>query len=119
MLPIPTRTGLATLAGAVIAVLLGAGLGSWPAVVLGGTVVGGLALGLAMTMPLGRRVRRHRLEFAWWLGHAEPGSGGGAVVPGKPFEPLRQASILGECPLDSPQQLLAFGSTRAIHPGPL
>src|SRR5688572_7605283 len=59
---------------------------SWPATILGASVVVALAFALAVTMPLGRRVRRHRLEFAWWLAHAEPGSGGGAVVPGKPFD---------------------------------
>lgn len=86
MLPIPTRTAFATLAGALTLVLLGLASSAWPAVVLGGSTAVGLALALAMTMPLGRRVRRHRLEFAWWLSHAEPGSGGGAVVPHKPFE---------------------------------
>ncbi len=86
MLPIPTRTAFATLAGALALVGLGVVASAWPAAVLGGASAVGLALALAMTMPLGRRVRRHRLEFAWWLAHAEPGSGGGAVVPGKPFE---------------------------------
>lgn len=86
MLPIPTRTAVAALVGALLAIAAGASLGSWPATMLGGAAFVGLALCLAMTMPLGRRVRRHRLEFAWWLAHADPGSGGGAVVPGKPFE---------------------------------
>ncbi|MCA9609800.1 MAG: DUF58 domain-containing protein, partial [Myxococcales bacterium] len=86
MLPIPTRTALLAIAGAVALLFVGAIGASWPVAVLGGTMMVGLALALAMTMPLGRRVRRHRLEFAWWLGHAEPGSGGGAVVPDKPFD---------------------------------
>lgn len=86
MLPIPTRIATAAAIGGLTTVLVGALLASWPATVLGGSVVVGMALCLAMTMPLGRRVRRHRLEFAWWLAHAEPGSGGGAVVPGKPFD---------------------------------
>lgn len=86
MLPIPTRTAFATLAGALSLVALGIVSSAWPATILGGSLAVGLALCLAMTMPLGRRVRRHRLEFAWWLAHAEPGSGGGAVVPGKPFD---------------------------------
>lgn len=86
MLPIPTRTALAALLGALLSVAAGAAFGSWPATMLGGVALAGLALCLAMTMPLGRRVRRHRLEFAWWLAHADPGSGGGAVVPGKPFD---------------------------------
>lgn len=86
MLPIPTRTAFATLAGASLMVLLGVVAASWPSAIFGGSILVGLALCLAMTMPLGRRVRRHRLEFAWWLAHAEPGSRGGAVVPGKPFD---------------------------------
>jgi len=73
-------------AGALALLFIGALSTSWPVALLGGVLVVGVSACLAMTMPLGRRVRRHRLEFAWWLGHAEPGSGGGAVVPGKPFE---------------------------------
>jgi uncharacterized protein (DUF58 family) len=86
MLPIPTKTAVAVLAGAVLMAAFGIALGSWPATLLGCSIVVGLALALAITMPLGRRVRRHRLEFAWWLAHGEPGAGGGAVVPGKPFD---------------------------------
>ncbi|MBX3271860.1 MAG: DUF58 domain-containing protein [Sandaracinaceae bacterium] len=86
MLPIPTRSALAAIAGAVLLLGLGALTASWPAALFGGTLCVGLALCLAATMPLGRRVRRHRLEFAWWLAHAEPGTGGGAVVPDKPFD---------------------------------
>jgi len=86
VLPIPTRTALAAAIGATLLIGVGALAASWPAALLGGALAVGLALALAMTMPLGRRVRRHRLEFAWWLAHAEPGSGGGAVVPGKPFD---------------------------------
>ncbi len=86
MLPIPTRNAFAAVIGAVALLIVGAVATSWPVALLGGVLMVGIAACLAMTMPLGRRVRRHRLEFAWWLGHAEPGSGGGAVVPGKPFE---------------------------------
>lgn len=86
MLPIPTRNAIAAITGASLLLFLGAITASWPAALLGGCVLVGLALCLGTTMPLGRRVRRHRLEFAWWLGHAGPGSGGGAVVPGKPFD---------------------------------
>lgn len=86
MLPIPTPTAVAMLAGALATVALGIVLSSWPAAVLGGSSIVAMALCLAMTMPMGRRVRRHSLEFAWWLAHTDPGSRGGAVVPGKPFE---------------------------------
>jgi uncharacterized protein (DUF58 family) len=88
VLPVPTRRAFYAFVGAAVGMLVGVGLGSWPATVLGGAVATGLAFALAVTMPLGRRVRRHRLEFAWWLGHGDPGSGAGAVVPGKPF-PVR------------------------------
>ena len=57
-----------------------------PATVIASAGFLGLCLALAATMPLGRRVRRQRLEFAWWLGHGDPSSGAGAVVPGAPFE---------------------------------
>src|SRR6185503_6699051 len=86
MLPIPTTTAAAVLLGALLMLAIGVITPSWPATVPGASVIVGLAFALAATMPLGRRVRRHRLEFAWWLAHAEPGSGGGAVVPGKPFD---------------------------------
>src|SRR5688500_2625035 len=67
-------------------VLIGVLTASSPSVILGAAILVGLSSCLATTMPLGRRVRRHRLEFAWWLAPAAPGSGGGAVVPGKPFD---------------------------------
>lgn len=86
MLPIPTTTAFATLVGALGMIALGIVTASVPAAALGGALTVGLALAFTLTMPLGRRVRRHRLEFAWWLAHAEPGSGGGAVIPGKPFD---------------------------------
>lgn len=86
MLPLPTTPATLLLLGALATVAAGIAFASASAAVLGGAVLVGLSLALAVTMPLGRRVRRHRLEFAWWLGHADPGSGGGAVIPGKPFE---------------------------------
>ena len=85
MLPMPTRAALAAFLGC--ALVLGVGLFSSTAAVasLAGAGFAGLALALAATMPLGRRVRAERLEFAWWLGHGEPGASGGAVTPGAPF----------------------------------
>jgi uncharacterized protein (DUF58 family) len=86
MLPIPTRTALSLAIGAAIAIVVGALLGSLAATVAGTSIVIFLAIALTATVPLGRRVRRQRLEFAWWLGHGDPGAGGGAVVPRAPFE---------------------------------
>ena len=86
MLPIPRPTAIAAFVSTLIALSIGAMSGSLPATVLGVAQMIGLAIALAATIPLGRRVRRQKLEFAWWLGHGDPGTGGGAVVPGAPFE---------------------------------
>jgi uncharacterized protein (DUF58 family) len=86
VLPIPTRTAVAVFAAVLVCLVLGALTGSLAATVIGATGIVGLATALAATMPVGRRVRRQRLEFAWWLGHGDPGAGGGAVVPGAPFD---------------------------------
>lgn len=72
--------------GAALCVAVGAVAGAPLAMLMGVTALLGLAAALARTMPLGRRVRRERLEFAWWLAHGDPGAGGGAAVPGAPFE---------------------------------
>lgn len=86
MLPMPTRHAIATFVGC--ALLLGLAIvgSSAAAATLASVGFAGLSAALAATMPLGRRVRRQRLEFAWWLGHGEPSQGGGAVTPGAPFE---------------------------------
>jgi uncharacterized protein (DUF58 family) len=86
MLPIPRLSAFALLGGATLALLLAAATASPLAALVGGVVLVVLAGALAASMPIGRRVRRERLEFAWWLAHGDPGSGGGAAVPGVPFE---------------------------------
>jgi uncharacterized protein (DUF58 family) len=86
MLPIPTRIALIAFVTSMTILALGIATSSPVAASLGTAGIVALAWSLAATMPLGRRVRRQRLEFAWWLAHSEPGSGGGAVVPGVPFE---------------------------------
>lgn len=86
MLPIPTRTAVAAFVGCTLVLAIGIFATSVAAIVMASSGFVGLALALAATMPRGRRVRRQRLEFAWWLGHGEPGASGGAVVPGAPFE---------------------------------
>ena len=67
-------------------IVVGALLASTAATILGTSIVVVLSIALMLTIPLGRRVRRERLEFAWWLAHGDPGAGGGAVVPRAPFE---------------------------------
>lgn len=86
MLPIPTPRALAAFVGCTAVLVLGL-IAVHPAVtMLASCGLAALALALAATMPLGRRVRRQRLEFAWWLGHGDPNAAGGAVTPGAPFE---------------------------------
>lgn len=84
MLPMPTRAAGAVFAGCVVALAIGIGALSVPATLIGTSGLVGLGLALAASMPLGRRMRRQRLEFAWWLEHGDRG-GGGAVVPTSPF----------------------------------
>ncbi len=86
MLPIPRPSAYALLAAATLCLLLGALASSPLAALLGALTLLTLSGGLAASMPIGRRVRRERLEFAWWLAHGDPSAGGGAAVPGVPFE---------------------------------
>lgn len=84
MLPVPTPTAIAAFAGLVGAAMVGIGSSSVVATVIGTAGLAAMATALAATMPLGRLLRRQRLEFAWWLDHAS--TTGGAVVPGVTFE---------------------------------
>lgn len=86
MLPLPRPGAYALLLASSLALLLGVVVSSPIAAVIGATCLFVLALAFAASMPVGRRVRRERLEFAWWLAHGDPGAGGGAAVPGVPFE---------------------------------
>lgn len=69
-----------------LSLALGAVFASPRATLIGGTVLTFLATTLALTIPRARRVRRERLEFAWWLSHGEPGADSGAAIPDKPFD---------------------------------
>lgn len=86
MLPIPTRVAVAGFVAVLATFVIGALTGSLAATSIASAAVIGMAAALAATMPIGRRVRRQRLEFAWWLASGDPSAGGGAVVPGAPFE---------------------------------
>lgn len=46
--------------------------------------VAALALALALTLPLGRRIRRDRLELAWWIEHPAT-LAGASLTPGSAF----------------------------------
>jgi uncharacterized protein (DUF58 family) len=82
----PTPAALAVFVGALGAMAAGIATASATGTSLGATTLIGLAAAFAATAPLGRRVRWQRVEFAWWLAQGDPGTSGGAVVPGKPFE---------------------------------
>lgn len=83
MLPIPTPRAIALFAGCVGMWAIGLFTRSWAATALGSGLAVLLAAVLAATIPLGRRVRAQRLEFAWWLAQRE---GAGPVVPHVPFQ---------------------------------
>lgn len=86
MLPIPTRNAVLAFAGTVAMLAIGLLLNSASAVSLAGGALLGLAAAFALTMPLGARLRRRRLEFAWWLSHGDPAHGAGGAIAGVPFE---------------------------------
>lgn len=110
MLPMPTRTAQAAFAGCALMLVIALALGSAPVAALGGAGFAALALALAVTMPIGRRVRGERLEFAWWLGHGDPGASGGAVTPGAPFVVRCFVRHHGDEPL-------VLGALRPLVPG--
>ncbi len=89
MLPIPTSNAVATFAGAVAMAALGIVLQSAVAVMLGGSVILGIAAALALTTPIGARLRAERLELSWWLAHDNDNSAHatrGSVVADVGFE---------------------------------
>jgi uncharacterized protein (DUF58 family) len=86
MLPLPTQNAIAGFAGAALMLAIGVATSSATAVILGSTVLCVLATALALTMPIGGRMRTARLELTWWHGHTDALSTRGAVVTGVPFE---------------------------------
>jgi uncharacterized protein (DUF58 family) len=86
MLPLPTPTAIATFIGAAAMILLGILGGSALAVMLGGVLLLGLATALAFTLPVGARLRRDRLELAWWHTQGDSLATRGSVVAGARFE---------------------------------
>ncbi|GAB4197529.1 MAG: hypothetical protein OHK0013_05770 [Sandaracinaceae bacterium] len=86
MLPIPTPIAVTAFVGASLALAIGAAAGSFPATVVGAALLLALVVAFVLTVPVGRRVRRQKLELAWWLGHGDPGADAGAAIPRKPFE---------------------------------
>ncbi len=84
MLPIPAQTALLAFAGCVAMLVVALFWSSPVAATLAGGALLGLAVAYALTIPLGARLRRQRLEFAWWL--AAPTHSASGVVAGAPFE---------------------------------
>jgi uncharacterized protein (DUF58 family) len=86
MIPLPTKTSFAAFSGALVMLLVGVALGSAIAVISAGAILLALATAFTLSLPLGARLRRERLELAWWHAHAETGATRGSVVSGVPFE---------------------------------
>ncbi len=98
MLPIPTPRAIALFLGCVGMWAVGLFARSWAATALGSGAVIFLAAVLAATIPLGRRVRAQRLEFAWWLAQRDGLSG--AVVPQVPFQIRCYVRHRGSTPIE-------------------
>ena len=85
MLPLPSSLAYPVFFGAIGMIALGLGAREADLITLAGALLTLLAFALALTIPTARRVRREKLEFAWWLAHDDGGSSTGAVTPGAPF----------------------------------
>ena len=86
MVPLPTQTTFAAFAGALAMLFFGVVFGSAISVISAGVIVLALATAFTLSLPLGARLRRERLELAWWHAHGETGAARGSVVSGVPFE---------------------------------
>jgi uncharacterized protein (DUF58 family) len=118
MLPIPTPTAVIAFLGASVCLAVAIAGGSYVGSVIGSGMLLSLALVFVLTVPIGRRVRRQRLEFAWWLGHGDPGADAGAAVPNKPFEVRCFVRHRGQDPLHlSELTPLVPGGARLLDDG--
>lgn len=84
MYPIATRTAQVLAALALCATLTGLFAQNGALVTVSVAIWLVLAWAFAESIPMGRKLRRERLEFAWWLDHGT-GSASGSVVAGVPF----------------------------------
>lgn len=119
MLPLPTERAAAILVGLAATLTVGVLGRSEPVVLMAGVAAVVLAGALATSFPLGRRVRRQRLEFAWWLGHGDAGAGPTAGVPQAPTEVRCYVRHRGGTPvlLDGVVPLMAEGARLRDAPG--
>ena len=112
MLPLPTSNAFAVFIGACAMVAVGIASSSAAAVMLGSTVLLGLAAVFALTLPVGARLRRDRLELAWWhVPQGEAVSTRGSVVAGARFDVQASLRHFGTRPLVLSQLVPAHGST--------
>ena len=81
MIPTLTPIGRLALAAACLMFLCGALLGAAPILALGEVAVLGILVAYVATLAVPRLIRREKIEFAWWLAHAE----GGVLTPGATF----------------------------------
>ncbi len=85
MLPIPTTRAIAAFLGCLGMWLVALWSRSWATATLGSALALCLVAVFSATVPLGRRVRAQRLEFAWWLASRDQ-QVSGAVVPHMPVQ---------------------------------
>jgi uncharacterized protein (DUF58 family) len=110
MLPLPSTSALVAFAGAALMLVLGIIGGSALAVMLGSALLIGLAAVFAFTLPVGARLRRDRLELAWWHTHGEQLATRGSVVAGARFEVRASLRHFGSRPLVLSDLVPAHGS---------
>lgn len=87
MLPLAAPSAVFAFFGSVAMLAVALFAESATATTFAGAGLLGLAGALALTAPLAARLRRQRLEFAWWLAQSDAGQQAGpGVVAGAPFE---------------------------------
>ena len=99
MLPIPTRSAIAAFFACVVMSTIAVLRGSPALTIIAGGAFLFLSIALMLTLPIGARLRAHRLEFAWWLSHGDPSALSGSVVPRVPFEVRCYVRWRGATPL--------------------
>lgn len=86
MLPIPARLTYVILVGSSVMLVIAIVQLSATVMVIAGGWFLMLCFSLMMTVPLGSRLRRERLEFAWWVAHKNIYTSIATVIPKTPFE---------------------------------
>lgn len=105
MIPTLTPLGRMVLGAAATLLLAGALVGTAPLLALGVVAVLGLLLAYVATLAVPRLIRREKIEFAWWLAHAERG----VLTPGTTFRV--RAYVRNRCARSfGPSNLALFAS---------